>query len=203
MVGAVLVARELRSRRAIDLQDRVVLITGGSRGLGLLMAREVGRLGARVVLVARDEAELQRAQQNLTVTRCRGDDPRRRCGCRIGGPAAGRGSRRAARATRRADQQRRRHPGRSARAHDRRRFRAGDGHALLGTASHDAARAIPHMRRRGGGRIVNISSIGGRIGVPHLVPVLRQQVRADRAVSTRCGPSSPATGFWSRPSAPA
>jgi NAD(P)-dependent dehydrogenase (short-subunit alcohol dehydrogenase family) len=30
--------------------------------------------------------------------------------------------------------------------------------------------AVPSMRRRGFGRIVNISSIGGRIGVPHLVP---------------------------------
>src|SRR5207248_10974741 len=30
--------------------------------------------------------------------------------------------------------------------------------------------AIPEMRRGGGGRIVNVSSIGGKIGVPHLVP---------------------------------
>src|ERR1041384_4252167 len=30
--------------------------------------------------------------------------------------------------------------------------------------------AIPYMRRQGAGRIVNISSIGGRISVPHLVP---------------------------------
>src|SRR5205823_14831893 len=30
--------------------------------------------------------------------------------------------------------------------------------------------AFPHMRRHGGGRIVNVSSIGGKIGVPHLVP---------------------------------
>jgi NAD(P)-dependent dehydrogenase (short-subunit alcohol dehydrogenase family) len=30
--------------------------------------------------------------------------------------------------------------------------------------------ALPHMRRQGEGRIINISSIGGRISVPHLVP---------------------------------
>ena len=30
--------------------------------------------------------------------------------------------------------------------------------------------ALPHMRRGGAGRIVNISSIGGRISIPHLVP---------------------------------
>ena len=29
---------------------------------------------------------------------------------------------------------------------------------------------LPDMRRRGEGRIVNISSIGGQIGVPHMVP---------------------------------
>ena len=33
---------------------------------------------------------------------------------------------------------------------------------------HTMRAAIPHMRRHGGGRIVNISSIGGKIGVPHL-----------------------------------
>jgi short-subunit dehydrogenase len=30
--------------------------------------------------------------------------------------------------------------------------------------------ALPHMQRQGAGRIVNISSIGGKISVPHLVP---------------------------------
>jgi len=29
---------------------------------------------------------------------------------------------------------------------------------------------LPEMRRRGTGRIVNISSIGGKVSVPHLVP---------------------------------
>jgi NAD(P)-dependent dehydrogenase (short-subunit alcohol dehydrogenase family) len=28
----------------------------------------------------------------------------------------------------------------------------------------------PHMRRQGGGRVVNIASIGGKVAVPHLVP---------------------------------
>jgi short-subunit dehydrogenase len=29
---------------------------------------------------------------------------------------------------------------------------------------------LPHMRRAGGGRIVNISSIGGKVAVPHMAP---------------------------------
>src|SRR5262249_39625977 len=35
---------------------------------------------------------------------------------------------------------------------------------------HTTLAAIPIMRRQGGGRIVNVSSIGGKIGVPHLAP---------------------------------
>jgi NAD(P)-dependent dehydrogenase (short-subunit alcohol dehydrogenase family) len=35
---------------------------------------------------------------------------------------------------------------------------------------HTSLAAIPIMRRQGSGRIANISSIGGRIGVPHLAP---------------------------------
>ena len=48
------------------LAGKSVLITGGSRGLGLALARELGRYGARVTLMARDEAELRRAQQDLS-----------------------------------------------------------------------------------------------------------------------------------------
>jgi len=38
------------------------------------------------------------------------------------------------------------------------------------SAVHVAYDVVPHMQQRGGGRIVNISSIGGKIGVPHLTP---------------------------------
>ena len=48
-----------------DLKDKTVLITGGSRGLGLVMAREFAREGARLVLCARDEQELQKAQADV------------------------------------------------------------------------------------------------------------------------------------------
>ena len=46
-------------------QDKVVVITGGSRGLGLVMARELASLGARIAIVARDAGELSRAQSDL------------------------------------------------------------------------------------------------------------------------------------------
>jgi hypothetical protein len=54
LAGTLLAAKAIRSRRAIRFEGRVVMIPGGSRGLGLVVARELGRLGARVVLVARD-----------------------------------------------------------------------------------------------------------------------------------------------------
>ena len=54
------------SRRAnFDLEDKLVLITGGSRGLGLAMAREFACHGARLALCARDPDELRRAQEDL------------------------------------------------------------------------------------------------------------------------------------------
>ena len=56
----------LISRRSGAIPSRqVVVITGGSRGLGLALAHRFGRAGARLVLAARDPEELDRARQAL------------------------------------------------------------------------------------------------------------------------------------------
>src|SRR5688500_10808183 len=56
----------LANRRAgFDYTDKSVLIMGGSRGLGLVMARELIMRGARVAICARDAAELERAEADL------------------------------------------------------------------------------------------------------------------------------------------
>jgi NAD(P)-dependent dehydrogenase (short-subunit alcohol dehydrogenase family) len=169
MMGARLLASGLRRRRAIDFDGRVVLITGGSRGLGLLIARELGRLGAHVVLAARDEFELERALKSLrshdidasilvadigteseaqqivsdTVTQHgRLDVLINNAGVIRVGPLE------------------------HMTIQD---FQEAMAVHFWGPL-HTMRAAIPHMRRHGGGRIVNISSIGGKIGVPHLVP---------------------------------
>ena len=65
-VGAAWATRELLGRaREADLTGQVALITGGSRGLGLAMARELADEGCRLVICARDRAELQRAGEEL------------------------------------------------------------------------------------------------------------------------------------------
>ena len=48
-----------------SFKDKSVLITGGSKGLGLLLARRFAAEGARLTLVARDEAKLKRAGAGL------------------------------------------------------------------------------------------------------------------------------------------
>src|SRR5690348_10836503 len=149
-----------------ELAGKVVLITGGSRGLGLVMARQLVAQKARVAICARDPDELRRAKADLgddvvTVT-CDvtdADQLERLVGevhAQLGpidvlinnagiiqvGPMK-----------------------------------------LMTIEDYETAMAthfwaplrlslavLPKMLERGVGRIVNICSIGGRIAVPHLLP---------------------------------
>jgi len=169
--GALLAARAWAGRRGYDFGGKSVVITGGSRGLGLVLARQLAAEGARLTLVARDGAELQRAATDL------------------------RSRNRSAEVMAVAADIRKRDEGERVIADVVERFGAVDvlinnaGIIQVGPLDHmkladyeDAMSthfwgplymvlaALPHMRRQGGGRIVNISSIGGRIAVPHLVP---------------------------------
>ena len=49
----------------LNLQNRVALITGGSKGIGLAMARHLGEAGARLVICARHEQTLSEARTAL------------------------------------------------------------------------------------------------------------------------------------------
>ena len=170
-LAAIALAQAWRKRTAYDFARKSVVITGGSRGLGLILARELADEGARLTLVARDEEELTRAAEDI----------------RIGQPFA-------EVLTVPADV-RKRYDAERAVAQAFERFGQVDvlinnaGIIMVGPVDHmklsdyeDAMNthfwgplymtlaALPHMRREGAGRIVNISSIGGRVGVPHLVP---------------------------------
>ena len=161
-----------RARRAIDFAGRVVVITGGSRGLGLVLARQLAAEGAHLCLLARDDGELERARAELEPDRA-GEVMT----LTLRRPPARRRPRR--RSTRSSS---------AGRAIDvlinnagviqvgplehmtTRGLRECDGDALLGAAAPDARVGCRRCARRGFGRIVNISSIGGRIAVPHLAP---------------------------------
>src|SRR6266567_7748807 len=65
LIGAWITARAIRTSR-YTLRDKAVVITGGSRGLGLVTARHICAQGGRVALIARNPDELARAKADLT-----------------------------------------------------------------------------------------------------------------------------------------
>jgi short-subunit dehydrogenase len=158
-----------RSRRSFDLRGKVVLITGGSRGLGLVLAREFAAEGARLAICARDGAELAAAKEDLEsrgaevfeaicdvtnqdeIDRLVGDVCMRfgqidvlvnNAGVIQVGPLA---------------------------TQTEKDFE--DAMAIHFWAPyHMINTVLPIMRGAGAGRIVNIASIGGKIAVPHLAP---------------------------------
>ena len=169
MAAATAVRHLAQGNGAYSFSRRNVVITGGSRGLGLLMAKEFAEQGASVALLARAQDELAEAERRLrqitssvmTVTvdvtlredaQLAVDQVRRKLGAidvlvnNAGTMVVG--------------------PYETMTLDD---FR--DSLETHFWASYFMTEAVlPDMRRQRSGRIVNISSIGGVIGVPHLVP---------------------------------
>src|SRR5947209_196481 len=168
--GAGLAAYSLiRSREDLDLRGKVVLITGGSRGLGLQMAREFGAEGCQLVLFARDGGELERARRDLE---SRGIQVHT-----IEGDVRDRDS--AARAVSETIQV---FGGLDILVNNAGIIQVGPIEEMALEDFEDAMASIfwgtvyttlatlPHMQQRRAGRIVNITSIGGKVSIPHLVP---------------------------------
>lgn len=55
----------MKTSDMFDLTERTALVTGGSRGIGLEIARGLGELNAKVVIAARTQEELSRAEADL------------------------------------------------------------------------------------------------------------------------------------------
>ncbi len=153
--------------RSFTYPGRVVIITGGSRGLGLLLARELTKRKARVALFARDREELMRAKQELDG----------RSVLAITCDVADRGQ------VQQAVDIVLQHFGRIdvlinnagiIQVGPLQHMSYGDFHQAMNVhfwgALHCTEAVLPHMRQRRSGRIVNIASIGGLVAVPHLAP---------------------------------
>ena len=48
-----------------SLLGKTALITGGSRGIGFAAAKQMGELGAKIILVAQDPSRLEKALEEL------------------------------------------------------------------------------------------------------------------------------------------
>ena len=173
-LGAAALAATLWANRrgSYELSGRVVLVTGGSRGLGLVLARQAVTEGARVAICARDAAELERARQDLLA--CGGTESTVLALARDLTDA---------------------NKVRTMVSEVERRLGPVDvliNNAGIITAGpldnlelrdfedsmdthfwaplHAMQAVLPSMRRRGEGRIVNVSSLGGKVAIPHMAP---------------------------------
>lgn len=204
--GALLVKSTIDRLREYDLQNKTVLITGGSRGLGLVLAREFAHEGSRLVLCARDEQELEYARMDLgelgaevMTVKCDVRDKED-----VANMIAAVESR---------------FGGVDVLVNNAGVIQVGPIEVMTHEDFELAMKAhfwgplntimavLPSMRARRQGRIVNISSIGGKVSVPHLVPYsaskfalvglskgLRAELKKDGIVVTTICPGLMRTG---------
>jgi NAD(P)-dependent dehydrogenase (short-subunit alcohol dehydrogenase family) len=167
--GAAVAMRGWRRARAVDFNGKSVVIFGGSRGLGLVLAREFAAEGARLTLIARDADELDRARREL--------DER---GAWVMTVACDIRDRQQVESA--IDQAVAQNEGLDVLVNDAGIIQVGplehmtleDFENAMATHLWGPLQAIlvarPHLHRSAIARIVNISSIGGKIAVPHLLP---------------------------------
>ncbi len=158
-----------KKRREFDFKGKVVLITGGSRGLGLVLARQLADEGAKLAICSRDSAELERAKENLE-----------NLGAEVFAAACD---------VRNQDAVDKfvanvaehfgqvdvlvNNAGVIQVAPLENQTQADFEEAMsihFWGAFYMMQAVIPHLKKQGAGRIVNISSIGGKIPIPHLAP---------------------------------
>lgn len=164
--AAVLAAR---FRKRVDLRGRTALVCGASRGLGLAIARELARRGARVALTARNVVDLERAREEVArlggpvyAAPCDLRDPRA-ARALVGDVAAVLGPIEvlvANAATMTVA------PIETLSAQDFTEAMR----SIFDTTLNAVLAALPRMRARRSGTIAFITSIGGKVGVPHLAP---------------------------------
>ena len=62
---ACLVRQFIRWSRRFDYRDKAAIVTGGSRGLGLVLARKLVAAGAKVAICARTAEDVEAAAKEL------------------------------------------------------------------------------------------------------------------------------------------
>jgi short-subunit dehydrogenase len=170
--GAAAYAVSKAIRRSPDFRDEVVVITGGSRGLGLALAEEFRRAGAHLVLIARSNHELELAKRHLLTEVPDGGEIHLQA-CDVSDRTDVEGALRGV--VRRVGKI-------DALVNDAGIIQVGPVESQTHKDFEDAMNVnfwgvvnttlavLPEMMRRGNGRIVNVTSIGGKIAMPHLLP---------------------------------
>lgn len=147
---------------------RVALVTGGSRGLGLVLARHLAAAGARVAVCARDAEDLDRAVDDIARL---GSFPVASFVCDVSDADQVESMVQQIRSQRAPVEILINNAG-VIKVGPLPTITTGDVRESLDIHVmgpwHTMRAVLPNMLERGEGRIVNISSIGGRVALPHL-----------------------------------